>query len=154
MVQCCFGPKNYQGLLNLGRLKNINLHIWNISKLGCKRNNEWHQTNIKQYIVLKKDNLRDKITPINKCCRICLKVCQCVSGITNFVSRCPCKFVREFKVILLSLDTILKSIPWDDYNFNVVIKAMPSCDMRKPLDTMLLKWSKRKRLHFSLQSLN
>jgi glyceraldehyde-3-phosphate dehydrogenase/erythrose-4-phosphate dehydrogenase len=60
---------------------------------------------------------------------------------------CPRKFVREFKVILFPLDKILKSIPWDDYNFNVVIEAMPSCDMRKPLDIMLLKWSKRKILH-------
>jgi len=133
-------------------LKNRDLHIWNISKLRCKRNNEWHQTNIKQYIVLKNDNLRNKITPRNKCCKICSRVRQCVLGIKFFLFFCPCKFVKEFKVILFPLDKILEPIPWDDYNFNVVIKAIPGYDMRKPFDIMLLKWSRRRRLHSFLKA--
>jgi hypothetical protein len=78
--------------------------------------------------------------------------------ITNFVFLCPCKFARQLKVILFPLDKILKLIQWNDCNFNVVIEAMPGCDMRKPIDIMHLKWSRRRRrrrrLQCLLQSLN
>jgi len=67
---------------------------------------------------------------------------------------CPCKFAKELRVIIFPLDKILKPIPWNDHNFNVVIEAMPSCDMRKPVDIVLLKWSKRKKLQCFFQSLN
>jgi hypothetical protein len=49
----------------------------------------------------------------------------------------PYKFAREFKVIMFPLDKILELIPCNDRNFNVVIEAMPGCDMRKPIDIML-----------------
>ncbi len=92
------------------------LHIWNISKLGCERNNGWQQRNKKQCISLKKDNLKDRIPLVNKHYRICFKVCHCVWGITNFVFLCPCKFARQLTVILFPLDKILKLISWNDCN--------------------------------------
>ncbi len=55
-------------------LKNKDLHIWNISKPRCESDNEWQQTNIKQCITLKKDNLKNKITLVNKRCKICFRV--------------------------------------------------------------------------------
>ncbi len=57
----------------------------------------------------------------------------------------PCKFAREFKVILFPLDKTFKPIPWNDPNFSVFIEAMPNCDMRQLVDIVLLKWSKRRR---------
>jgi hypothetical protein len=51
----------------------------------------------------------------------------------------PCKFAREFKVILFPLDKILEPIPWNDHNFSVVIEAMLGCDMRNPLDIVFFK---------------
>jgi hypothetical protein len=135
-------------------LKNRDFHIWNISKFKCERDNEWHQTNIKQCITLKKDNLKNKITPINKRYKIFSRVWQCVWALTNFVFLYPCKFARQLKVILFPLNKIFELIPWNDCNFNVVIKAMLGWDMRKPLDIVLLKWSRRKKLQYLLQSLN
>jgi hypothetical protein len=71
-----------------------NLHIWNISKPGCEKKTMDGNKQIKTMHCFekKKDNLKDKITSVNKRCRICSRVCQCVWGITNFVFLCPCKF--------------------------------------------------------------
>ncbi len=60
----------------------------------------------------------------------------------------------EQAIILFPLDKILEPIPWNDHNFNVVVEAMPGCDMRKLVDIVLLKWSKRRKLHCLLQNLN
>ncbi len=91
---------------------------------------------------------------INKHYKICYRVYQCVWGITNVVLLCLYKFAREFKIILFPLDKIFELIPWNDYNFSMVIEAMLGYDMRNPLDIMLLKWSKNRRLHNFLQSSN
>jgi hypothetical protein len=60
----------------------------------------------------------------------------------------------EQAIISFPLDKILEPIPWNDHNFNVVVEAMPGCDMRKLVDIVLLKWSKRRKLHCLFQNLN
>jgi hypothetical protein len=55
---------------------------------------------------------------------------------------------------MFPLDKIVKPIPWNDRNFNVVIEAMPDCDIRKLVDIVFLKYSKRRKVHYLLQSLN
>ncbi len=41
---------------------------------------------------------------------------------------CPCKFTRELRIILFSLDKIFKLIPWNDHNCSMVIEAMLNDD--------------------------
>ncbi len=66
----------------------------------------------------------------------------------------PCEFVRELTIILFPLDKFFELIPWNDCNFSMVIVTMSGCDMRKLIDIMLLKWFKRRRLHYFLSSSN
>ncbi len=86
---------------------------------------------------MKKDNLKDKISLVNKCYNFFFTACECVWEITDFVFLYPCKFARQLRVIMFPFDKILEPIPWNDCNFNVVIEAMPGCDMRKPIDIMI-----------------
>jgi len=57
---------------------------------------------------------------------LALWVCQCVWGITKLMFLCPCKFAMKFWIVLFPLHKMLKSIPWNDCNFNLVIKIVPS----------------------------
>jgi len=80
MVQCCFASEKYRGHFNLGPKKQRPSHMEH-SKPRCENDNEWQQTTVKQCITLKKDNLKDKIAPINKCCKICFRVVNVFGGL-------------------------------------------------------------------------
>jgi hypothetical protein len=124
--------------LIMPKLKNQNDTHWKVkSKQNCKTN-----TNI------------DQMFYYNKWHRVGYWVCQCVWGIINLVLCCPCKFARKFWIFLFPLDKILKSISWNDRNFNMFIKTMPKCNMKQPCDMILLEWSKKRWLHGLLQSSN
>jgi hypothetical protein len=138
MVQCCSTPKNDRGHFNLG-LKKQKIHIWNISELGLWK---WQSTVVNKYKTMhcfEKNNLIDKITPTNKRNKICSRVCQCMSlGDYKFCVLLSLQICKGTRVIVFPLDKNLKPIPWNDWDFNVVMEPMLGCDMREALDTMLL----------------
>ncbi len=95
-----------------------------------------------------------KLNRKNKGHKVGFWVCQCVWGIAKLVLLHPCKFGKEFWIVLFPLHKILKPIPWNDRNFSLVIKSMPKCNMKQPCNMILLEWSRRRWLPYLLQCFN
>jgi len=72
------------------------------------QNKDCHRSNVMFFIS----------SPKNKRCRVGSWVCQCVWGIAKLLLLCPCKFAKEFWIVVFPLHKMLKLIPWNDHNFN------------------------------------